>query len=448
MARGVIMGQGTRLRFQDRDDTRSMRRFVVSSDSLYPLTISFDLKVKPNQPIDRLVLAPNGFSNLNRPERGYTEFLLSPTHEQRKKYNESEETTNRAARWMLSHQSRAFAFPVHGSPPYDPPFVVSPNSLYLLPILESVGNRSIPSRTSVAGSAVWRKNHKEHEGHSDDMNHRQKPHYSRAVESPPATFTASAWRKNFVADAQEQLGTHVLTRGSPTCRQRFQQNRRFSMNKIRLAVACSVLFAFVVTTDVQAGRGIPIPIVFGTTEQIVHMSELPAQAKSALRSELGHEVALGYFYKSFQIFWLDVWTWQGSDVLYSGDRYWPLNDENWDRLADYQVGPRYGKPFRYRFPTGICLVAIVCALGVLKSIFAPSESEAVRRLCKNRVYQQAVQKYASQMSDEVIVENGVTRPARTPEEAFRDSVRFLRDQGIPAEKAEHNLKRILYFLAR
>jgi hypothetical protein len=59
MARGVIMGQGTRLRFQDRDGTRSMRRFIVSSDSLYPLTISFDLKVKPNQPIDRLVLARN-----------------------------------------------------------------------------------------------------------------------------------------------------------------------------------------------------------------------------------------------------------------------------------------------------------------------------------------------------------------------------------------------------
>jgi hypothetical protein len=42
---------------RDRDDTRSMRRFVVSSDSLYPLTIAFLLKVELKRPINRLVVA-------------------------------------------------------------------------------------------------------------------------------------------------------------------------------------------------------------------------------------------------------------------------------------------------------------------------------------------------------------------------------------------------------
>jgi hypothetical protein len=55
-APGFFMGQGMQLRSHDRDDSRSIRRFVVSSDSLYPLPISFNLEVKPKQWIDRLVI--------------------------------------------------------------------------------------------------------------------------------------------------------------------------------------------------------------------------------------------------------------------------------------------------------------------------------------------------------------------------------------------------------
>jgi hypothetical protein len=66
LAIGLVHATTNVLRCQGRDETSSMRPFVVSANSLYPLTISFNVKRKPKPPIYRLLLVTNSIAK-NRP---------------------------------------------------------------------------------------------------------------------------------------------------------------------------------------------------------------------------------------------------------------------------------------------------------------------------------------------------------------------------------------------
>lgn len=61
---------------------------------------------------------------------------------------------------------------------------------------------------------------------------------------------------------------------------------------------------------------------------------------------------LGYHYKRFGVFWLDVWRWGGEFCVYDGTRYAPLTDEDLEMLGGAQL------PLAYHLPPG--LVALLC----------------------------------------------------------------------------------------
>ena len=72
--------------------------------------------------------------------------------------------------------------------------------------------------------------------------------------------------------------------------------------------------AFVALTvlpgEVEAGRfRIPIPIIYGSDEKIIHVTDLPPDIRQAVSQKLEQDVAVGFYYKRCHIFWLDVWTW-------------------------------------------------------------------------------------------------------------------------------------------
>jgi hypothetical protein len=193
-----------------------------------------------------------------------------------------------------------------------------------------------------------------------------------------------------------------------------------------------------------------IPIFFGWGDNISHMRDLPSEVKQEVRRELGHDVAVGFKYNRFHIFWLDIWTWGGSHVLYSGDRYWELPPADWKEIVGGEGSEGLGKPFLYRFPLGltllVCVVAIVGAGKVLGSWAFPSEETRVRRLFQDERYRQAVRAYGEKMSPPGGPSRIEGSQEGDPKVAFAAAVDFLRGQGVPPAEAEKNLLLILRVL--
>jgi hypothetical protein len=190
-----------------------------------------------------------------------------------------------------------------------------------------------------------------------------------------------------------------------------------------------------------------IPIFFGWGDKISHVRDLPSDVRQQARQELGRDVAVGFKYSRFHIFWLDIWTWGGSHVLYSGDNYSEPTPADWKEILGGEGRESLGKPFLYRFPLGLTILGCVVVVAVLgKTIGSrlfPSEETRVRRLLKDERYRQAVRTYENIVSPPGGLSRIEGSQEGDPQVAFASAVESLRAQGVPAAEAEENLLLIL-----
>jgi hypothetical protein len=192
------------------------------------------------------------------------------------------------------------------------------------------------------------------------------------------------------------------------------------------------LFAGPFASKSYAGRGIWVPIIWGQGETLAQMGKLPPEAEQAVVRELGSEVSVGFLYHRFHLYYADLWTWNGSHVLFAGDKYWTPDAAQWNHMLGESVENKYGKPFLYRFPLGMTLVvSVVLAIGLWPIVF-PRDERRLQKLFSNPLYSDAV--------------NGIFPPDKFPlrttygEDEFDRGVASLTATGISETKARNNLQ--------
>ncbi|MCA9442906.1 MAG: hypothetical protein KC964_19035 [Candidatus Omnitrophica bacterium] len=194
------------------------------------------------------------------------------------------------------------------------------------------------------------------------------------------------------------------------------------------------------------GRGIPIPIFFGSGEKVIHLADLPKDVKREFRMETGHEGSLGFLYERFHIFYLDIWTWNGRYVLYEDELYYEISSEFREALLTSGV-KGFRKPILYTFPIGgILLVLIVVAAIGFPRLF-PSPESQVRRLFNDERYQEAITLYSNKVRPSNQTEDGNDLEATPPEKAFESAVEHLEKKGIEHDEAQRNLQIMFQILA-
>jgi hypothetical protein len=201
-----------------------------------------------------------------------------------------------------------------------------------------------------------------------------------------------------------------------------------------------------------ARAGVPVLITHGET--IAHLEDLPDEIKQEIRKELKCEPAVGYAYSYFGIFWCDLWTWNGRYVLFHDKQYWELKPENL-RLMLGKSEEELGKPFLYRFPLGLLILAGLLAAWLPCKFLMPSDAERVKKLLADHRYQHAVD-LLTPPANEAPAPPPESSPAPedgepgtpTPQELrYQAAVEYLVTEGIDRKKAEAHLLLIMQTLS-
>lgn len=201
---------------------------------------------------------------------------------------------------------------------------------------------------------------------------------------------------------------------------------------------CGVWIAVVCGFAESAQARGRIPIVYGSGEELTDVGELPPPVASEVAAELGHSVKVAFLYSRAHLWWLDVWTWNGHHVLRSGDRYWDLPPEAWQRMLGEPPAKMYGTPLRYRFPIlPVGLGLLLAGWGVTARFFK-SDEDKLAALSHDKRYQQALATLFA-TDDPSEPKRGVTR---IDEQRFARARTDLIGQGVDPEAAETNLRKL------
>ncbi len=203
------------------------------------------------------------------------------------------------------------------------------------------------------------------------------------------------------------------------------------------------------------GRGLVV-ITWG--EDIKHVEDIPPEIKPILQEKLSGNWAVGYKYRSFGVFWLDLWTWDGRLCLYQGDRYSPLEPRQAALLLN-KSERELSKPFFYMFPPGLLIVLALAAIAIpIKFLGKSDEQELNERLAQiatDSRYKEALEIVADETGNAGASEapEGDGSRAGDPESqavhfqsAFEKGVEHLVEQGIERSEADENLRLLLAVL--
>lgn len=123
------------------------------------------------------------------------------------------------------------------------------------------------------------------------------------------------------------------------------------------------LLPLLATAPASAGKGF---ILYGHGDHIADRDEIPREIAAELPAEFSG-ARIGYMYGYFDIFYLNVFTWDGKPVIYSGDTYWDLDEESLEGLRAAGAGSALEAPWSYKIPPGAVILVVGIGLWILAS---------------------------------------------------------------------------------
>lgn len=130
----------------------------------------------------------------------------------------------------------------------------------------------------------------------------------------------------------------------------------------------TALFALALPALLAAPSAAPALVVYGNGNRVSDVQNLPAPVKQELAAKVPGAAGarLGFVYKYFHIYWIPLWTYEGTHAIYVGDQYWPLTPQQVQELTG-KTPEDLGKPFWYRVPPGLLALGGIVLLCVLVS---------------------------------------------------------------------------------
>ena len=219
-------------------------------------------------------------------------------------------------------------------------------------------------------------------------------------------------------------------------------------------------FALVSFTEEAHARG-AILITHGET--VKHVADLPDEMAERIFRVHKRNLAVGYKYSAFGIFWLDLWTWDGEHCLFAGDDVFEVDEKQFEQIAG-KPKSQFSKPWYYTFPPGLLVIAGIFVISIPFIVRADARHKALQakfeELVADSRYQQALEiltkedaKPEAEATDESFpVLSDKPSPSKeepeTPvDDPFDKAVQFLVDNGIARDEAKENLVLIVSFLA-
>ncbi len=150
--------------------------------------------------------------------------------------------------------------------------------------------------------------------------------------------------ENWVRIRAPFIARFLFSKPTSTCYLRSMRGR------LLVLIFGAILLAPPATSSAQQPG---IPLLVGGGEELVEMRELDPALQEELEAETGISgLNLGYKYDYFSVFYFfELWTGEGQYVVYSGDSYIELSDDELQRITG-ESADEIGVPFRYRFPIG------------------------------------------------------------------------------------------------
>jgi hypothetical protein len=206
----------------------------------------------------------------------------------------------------------------------------------------------------------------------------------------------------------------------------------------------------------RASAGV-ILITHGDT--IKHLGDIAdPQARADIRKETGKDLAVGFKYSYFGVFWIDLWTWGGEYCVYEGNNY----KEVPPTVAAALMGKSesdLGKPFLYRFPLGLLIIGGCVVVFTAIAMKGKSSERRVQQLFNDDRYRGALQVmgehaqqreailtawYEANQQAEAKGEPPPPEPQLPAHNAgYEAAIDHLIRQGVPREEAEKNLDTML-----
>jgi len=153
----------------------------------------------------------------------------------------------------------------------------------------------------------------------------------------------------------------------------YQGQRKRTMQRVSAGPGSLTTLPVLLASDEASTAKSPVPEFLGHGERIAYLCDLSSEVKKQVCEQLGvDDVAVGFFYQRFQVCWLDVWTWGGIRVLFTGRRYWNPRPEAWQAILGKEASDSLRRPFLYRFPLFMVFIGSLVLLGIPKSILLPS----------------------------------------------------------------------------
>lgn len=162
---------------------------------------------------------------------------------------------------------------------------------------------------------------------------------------------------------------------------------------------------------------------------------------------------VGFKFDYFGIFWIDLWTYDGTFCLYKevGDQkeFMPLTAAQAATLLG-KAEDEMSRPFLYKFPLGWLILGPLILLAILGAVFGEKEAD-VKKLLNDPEYQKALEIISQQ--------SGAQKPSWAKlesdeeseqqfEKAFEAGVDYLVQTGVERKVAEKNLAAIIQALAQ
>jgi hypothetical protein len=185
-------------------------------------------------------------------------------------------------------------------------------------------------------------------------------------------------------------------------------------------------------------------------ETITRIGTASAQAKQAHVSS-----NVGYKYRYFGVFWVDLWTHGGTYCVYDGKLYEPISSAEAARLLGKSES-ELGAPFFYHVPLGWMIFGPLIVIGIIVAALKKDGTNGVALLFQEARYQKALdalnERYATRSAEAPTGQPGGAPDPAAEEKRFQDAyqagVEYLVNAGVAREEAARNLAVMIRVLAQ